>query len=438
MTFCLSGRLSSTKAQVEERIRGAGGACVGSCTRAVTHLLCSDPWSKKAVVAAKNGGKVVDEAWLEERLASAQEAEELQDAAKEPAKENGSLAPGESTRVVGSSGTTYTVKNVRSGYSCTCPAWRNQSTPLHERRCKHINELLGVAAPPPPAKRAKKIGAVPGVLLATKLERDRHDIRGWWVSEKLDGVRACWNGTHLVSRAGNAFDAPDWFTAQLPTDGTVLDGELFTARKEFSVTVSIVRSAADERWSEVQYLVFDAPSVEGPFEERMARLAAMYGGGGCIETADQLLAPVCPGGKVGVVPHTRATDLTEVDRMLAEIDAVGGEGLMLRQPGSLYRAGRQNSLLKVKSFHDLEGEVLEIVTGQGRNQHRMGALRCRLATGHEFNVGTGFTDQLRDDPPDVGVIVTIRCPELTENGVPRFPVYVGVRTDLSREQFAAV
>lgn len=441
-TFCLSGRLSSAKAQVEERIRAAGGTCVGCCTRAVTHLLCSDPGSKKAQTAAKNGAAVVDEAWLEAALeaALADDAADAADGDVADAADGvgaagaGPLAPGESVRVQGRSAT-YTVKNVRSGYSCTCPAWRNQSTPSNERRCKHINELLG-EAPPPPVKRADRVRpGPPGVLLAAKLERGRHDIRGWWVSEKLDGVRAVWNGTHLVSRAGNAFDAPDWFTAQLPTDGTLLDGELFTARKQFNTTVSIVRSAADERWSQVQYLVFDAPSVEGPFEDRMAWLAGRYGGVGCVDEP-ALLTPECPGGKVGVVPHTRAVDQDQVDRLLREIDALGGEGLMLREPESPYRAGRQKSLLKLKSFHDLEGEVFEVVRGQGRHAHRMGALRCRLATGHEFSVGTGFTDKQRDDPPAVGSIVTVQCPELTENGVPRFPVYVGVRVDLSPTQFA--
>ena len=62
-------------------------------------------------------------------------------------------------------------------------------------------------------------------MLAKKYEDKEHDPSGWWMSEKLDGVRAYWSGTSFYSRQGNVFQAPEWFTADLGS--TPLDGELW-------------------------------------------------------------------------------------------------------------------------------------------------------------------------------------------------------------------
>merc|ERR1711959_357238 len=245
------------------------------------------------------------------------------------------------------------------------------------------------------------------------------------MSEKLDGVRAYWDGNDLLSRAGNRFDAPKWFTDALPTpqEGLTLDGELFTGRGDFNTTVSIVRSENDPRWKDVAYLLFDAPSLgKQPFEDRLALLTGKYGAGN-ISSAPQGSGKFV---RSGSLKRTRSGNL--LGNHLR-----GGEGLMLRQPGSVYKSGRQSSLLKVKSFLDFEAEVIEILGGDGKHTGLMGALKCRLPPSKKaktFKVGTGFSDAQRRDPPDVGDIVTIKCPELTPGGIPRFPVFIGVRTDM--------
>jgi DNA ligase-1 len=75
-------------------------------------------------------------------------------------------------------------------------------------------------------------------LLAESWNADLNPA-GYWMSEKLDGVRAFWTGTHFLSRQGNRFHAPAWFTAGLPLEP--LDGELWLGRKQLQRTVSIVR-----------------------------------------------------------------------------------------------------------------------------------------------------------------------------------------------------
>lgn len=114
---------------------------------------------------------------------------------------------------------------------------------------------------------------------------------------------------------------------------------------------------------------------------------------------------------------------------LARIESLGGEGLMLRQPGSKYVAGRSATLLKVKTFQDAEAVVVGHQAGAGRNKRRLGALLVRLPDGTDFAIGNGLSDRERSEPPAVGATVTFRCQELSDAGVPRFPSYVGVRRD---------
>src|ERR1700676_2154130 len=157
------------------------------------------------------------------------------------------LNDGESTEMKGSGSKPYVLKNVGGVYSCTCPAWRNQSIGIERRSCKHLRKLrgdateearIGSALPAKPAPKAEGDGQAPPLLLAEKWDNVT-DPTGWWLSEKLDGVRAYWDGTQILSRQGNLFHAPLWFSAGLPAEP--LDGELWLGRKKFQRTVSIVR-----------------------------------------------------------------------------------------------------------------------------------------------------------------------------------------------------
>jgi DNA ligase-1 len=127
----------------------------------------------------------------------------------------------------------------------------------------------------------------------------------------------------------------------------------------------------------------------------------------------------------------RCRSVEHLREELDRIDALGGEGLMLRQPGSRYEPGRSPTLLKVKRFHDAEAQVIEHQPGAGRHKGRLGALLVALPNGTTFSVGTGLTDAQRDNPPRLGSTITFRYQELSERGVPRFPSFVGVRSDAS-------
>jgi len=330
------------------------------------------------------------------------------------------IAEGESVQVQGSARLPYVLRNVAGVYSCNCPAWRNQSLPIDQRTCKHLRQYRGAAAEAArlgqgtaatlaKASTAKRVA--PPLLLAESWD-GKQEIAGWWISEKLDGVRALWDGTQFLSRQGNRFHAPAWFTADLPS--MPLDGELWLGRQQFQRAVSIVRRAdGGERWRELRFVVFDAPELAEPFERRLAQLQMVFHR--CRPSYSQLLL------------QDRCRDADHLHRELDRITAQGGEGLMLRQPESLYEAGRSLTLLKVKRFLDAEAVVLEYLPGTGRHRGRLGALRVRLANDVEFSVGSGFSDAQREAPPPIGTTITFRYQELTTAGVPRFPTFVRVR-----------
>jgi DNA ligase-1 len=235
------------------------------------------------------------------------------------------------------------------------------------------------------------------------------------MSEKLDGVRAYWDGQAFISRLGNTYYAPEWFVAGLPN--VPLDGELWGGRKNFQRAVSIVRRQdKSDLWKEISFVVFDGPSFDAPFEERIARCRAL------------LEATRPPYARIH--EHATCDGIDSLRAELGRIEALGGEGLMLRQPGSRYVAGRSTTLLKVKSFHDAEARIVDHLPGQGRHKGRLGALLVEMADGTRFSVGTGFSDAERASPPPIGEIITYRYQELSTAGVPRFPSYVAVRHDV--------
>ena len=165
------------------------------------------------------------------------------------------------------------------------------------------------------------------------------------MSEKLDGVRAYWNGKCFYSRLKNKFTAPRWFTKDLPTDMT-LDGELFGGRGKFQSTVSIVKSRdSDPRWANITYEIFDAPSLGNQgFEKRMAVVNEHF---------DEN-----PSKYVNVLKQEVCKSQEQLDNELKRVQGLGGEGLMMRKPKSLYENCRSKMLLKVKTFFDAEVSII--------------------------------------------------------------------------------
>lgn len=254
----------------------------------------------------------------------------------------------------------------------------------------------------------------PPVLLAHKFD-DFEDLdpTGWWYSEKLDGVRAWWDGKNFISRQGNVFHAPDWFKAGLPDH--LLDGELWVDRCKFQSTLSVVRRLdGGDMWKAVKYVVFDAPHLaDKGFEDRLSALEQI-----CRTSAN---------GFLKFHPHHRVESRQHLLSELKTVAALGGEGLMIRKPGALYEAGRSATILKVKPWDDAEAEVVGYEPGKGRHKGVVGGLIVRMPNGKEFNLGTGLTDEERRNPPKIGAKVTYRYTGMTDAGIPKCTGFICVR-----------
>jgi DNA ligase 1 len=255
-------------------------------------------------------------------------------------------------------------------------------------------------------------GAAPPALMLAQVYEPGIAVSDFWVSEKLDGVRAYWDGGRLVTRRGHEIHAPAWFVTGFPAEP--LDGELWLGRGRFEELSGTVRRLEpdDDAWRAVRYLVFDLPGRAQPFGERLALLD------GLVRSANN--------PSLASVEQFRLPDHESLINRLAELAAQGGEGLMLHRDGSPYRGARSPDLLKVKPYQDAEARVIGHVPGKGKYLGMLGALEVEDESGRRFRIGTGFTDAQRRDPPPPGSRVTFKYRGLTGEGIPRFASFLRV------------
>ncbi|MCK4841662.1 MAG: DNA ligase [Methylococcales bacterium] len=255
----------------------------------------------------------------------------------------------------------------------------------------------------------------PALTLAKTYEGNV-DISQYWVSEKLDGVRAYWNGKQLISRQGNIYSAPVWFAQYFPKQA--LDGELWLARGQFQDLISIVRKkhAIDEEWKKVRYFVFDLPHSEQTFSLRLKAL--------------QTLVKQSKSPYLHLLKQYRLADKTALMQTLNQIVDAGGEGLMLHHADALYHVGRNADLLKVKPYYDAEATVISHIEGKGKFTGLLGSLLVEMPNGKRFKIGSGFDLQQRQNPPAIGSVVTYRYHGKTRKGIPRFASFLRVRKNI--------
>jgi DNA ligase-1 len=251
----------------------------------------------------------------------------------------------------------------------------------------------------------------PSIMLAQSYHSGL-DVKQYWVSEKLDGVRARWDGKQLISRGGKSFAPPPWFVKGFPEQA--LDGELWISRGRYEDVMSIVtKTKPHEGWRQVRLMIFDLPENPGRFEERVAAM--------------RKLAERTQSNYLQLIEQFRVPDEEALMQRLDAVIAAGGEGLMLHHTEAVYRSGRSEDLLKLKRFDDAEAVVIGYKSGKGKYQGMVGSLKVRREDGREFYIGSGLADSQRRQPPAIGSVVTYRFQGLTGTGLPRFPVFLRER-----------
>ncbi len=231
----------------------------------------------------------------------------------------------------------------------------------------------------------------------------------YWMSEKLDGIRALWTGKELLTRKGNPIIAPDWFTQSLPN--TPLEGELWAGRGKFSQVQQVVSkdTPLSDEWRTIKFMLFDIPNSPLSYQQRYYQLQ---------QQVDQLQ-----------LQHTQLIQQSPIDSYDALIERLqatesqNGEGLMLRK----FAPNTSSDIIKIKKYMDSEGTVIGYKPGKGKYQGMVGSLIVQIEDGKVLNIGSGLSDEDRANPPALGQVVTFRYNGYTSSGLPRFARFVRVR-----------
>jgi DNA ligase-1 len=251
----------------------------------------------------------------------------------------------------------------------------------------------------------------PELLLLKKYKNQ--NVNNWVMSEKLDGIRAYWDGEKLLTRSGKVIHAPKWFTKDYPS--FELDGELWTKRADFENISSIVsRKIATNKWKEVKHYIFEVPNASGNLFERLDKVKPYEN------------------RYIKLIKQIKIKNKKHLEEFLKEVESKKGEGVVVRDPKALYINKRTSKALKVKTFLDAECEVLGYTKGKGKFIGLVGAIKCKLPNGIVFKIGSGLSNHDRRYPPNIGDTITFKYKELTKYGKPRFASFLRIRYKTNR------
>lgn len=237
-------------------------------------------------------------------------------------------------------------------------------------------------------------------------------IQDYYVSEKLDGYRGYWDGKVLRSKTGYRYHPPLWFIKGLGEKA--LDGELWIDHGVFDELGGILNSIdRQDDWHKINYMIFDMPAEDAVFSERVQYMENYV--------ADLKLP------HVKIIPQVQVKNKEELQSLLDDVIKDGGEGLMLHHKDARYGRGRVNHLLKVKSYDEEKGIVIGYNEGKGKYQGKVGSLVIKVDETLIINVGSGLTDQLRNNPPAIGSTIAFIYNGLTKHGRPRFARFKRIR-----------
>jgi DNA ligase-1 len=255
----------------------------------------------------------------------------------------------------------------------------------------------------------------------------------WYMSEKLDGVRAFWNSqTGFHSRNNNPFYAPEWFDAKMKqcvNRNWILDGELYIQGKDASFVSGTVRRKNSEKdWDRVCFFVFDIIGIKEDFEHRTKKLESIL--------------KYCNDTNFIYLPQIKVKSMEHAYEFYKHIINANGEGVVFKDSSSFYEHKRSHKLLKWKPVPTSEAKVIGFQEGTGKYKNKLGAFLVQLENGNEFHLSGKMTDEFRcqyvfknhqlheilsDSVPHINDYVTYEYMTLTSHGIPRQAIFVGLR-----------
>ena len=260
-------------------------------------------------------------------------------------------------------------------------------------------------------------------------------VTSGYTQPKLDGIRMVVNSRGLYSRSNKPIVAVPHienllktFIEKFPT--VTLDGELYNhaLKDNFQKITSLVRKTVNigkEELAEsaelVQYHVYDMFDSSNPsmtFTERNAWLQ------------DNLPIGISENFSIQLVKTDKADSSEDIDKLYGEYTTAGYEGQMIRQD-TPYEFKRTKNLLKRKEFITEEYKVVEIQEGNGNWAGYAKRFILELTDGTQFSSGVrGSQDKLAELLKNKDSVnwATCRYFELSNDGVPRFPVVIDYGT----------
>ena len=241
---------------------------------------------------------------------------------------------------------------------------------------------------------------------------------------KLDGIRCLAvirdHKVTLWSRQHKEFTGVPHINKQLSSlEDTILDGELFSKDIPFEDIVHYVKNEDPvEGHEKIEYHVYDA-AISGHFADRNYFVAGSLA---YLPKPNQLRIV-----NTAVVKH----DLETIHDYLEKYEKQGYEGVMVRDIDSPYENKRSYGLLKLKSFQDAEYDITGVESGRGKMEGKA-IFICVTPEGKEFRVKMrGELEELEkymnNEKLWRGKKLTVKFQNLSEDGIPRFPVGTMVR-----------
>lgn len=297
------------------------------------------------------------------------------------------------------------------------------------------------------AKTVNKI--IPGLIPEWEVQQsfpiEKHPIPNgtkFWLTQKLNGVRATFYNGQFVARSGVPYKGLDHIVKEISwvqNVGFVLDGELtlkdkgsLSDNEAFRMATGILNSD-DVHKTSICFTIFDAISVRD-FES--AEPKVQYANRRIVlnELADSFV----DAEYVSVLPVLYSgTDQSKIDEYLEQMVREDKEGLMANLDVP-YRRTRHKGILKIKRFYTMDLPILRCEEGTGRLEGTLGAFVLEYKD-NEVKVGSGFTDEQRatywqQRDSIAGTLCEVKYKEISSDkntGLEslQFPVFVQLRTD---------
>jgi len=256
-------------------------------------------------------------------------------------------------------------------------------------------------------------------MLALDYHKRKHDIKfPCYVQPKLNGVRCIYQGGKFISRKGKEFTTLEHLISELKKlNIDIPDGEIYIHGMSFQGIIRLLKKYRPNETEKLEYWIYDEINDKG-FEDRTKEIEKAF-------TKTLII-------KLVRVPTILVKTEASIKELHDKWVKAGYEGAIVRNIDGLYKVKhRSKDLQKFKEFFDAEFEIVGAHEGTGMDTGTV-IFEVKNKKGQVFSVrpkGTREerTEWLNDIKNIIGKELTVRYQNLSEDGIPIFPVGIAIR-----------